>query len=163
MNRTSSDDCSAARKRALRQLSHEQPAAYAQLYETIRGEDPSRSRHSIRGRAWTRLRYQFPDRYLELYAAERGGFTSEISPDIRSKSWQRATGRLADLLADEYRQRAKVFQQQGMTQPRAYDRAMALIREAHADLFTQLLAAEYQLWTYAETIPEPDNSPAKTI
>ena len=44
-----------------------------------------------------------------------------------------------------YRARYAGFRAQGMTPQKAYDRAIAAIREGNADLFARLLAEEYQL------------------
>ena len=141
----SGDRSSVLRKRALRRLSHEQYAAYSTLYEQVLAEIPGLTRHHARGRAWTRLRYQFPDRYLELFALEQSGAGTEMPPDIRGKSWQRANARLADLRKAAYRPRFAEFRAQGMASSKAYDRAMAIVREGNADLFARLLAEEYQL------------------
>jgi hypothetical protein len=67
--RRSADHSSAARKRALRRLAREQPAAYATLYQRIR--PVAAGHYHARNRAWTQLRRQFPGRYQELYAQER--------------------------------------------------------------------------------------------
>ncbi len=133
------------RKRALRRLSHEQYAAYAALYEQVLAEIPGLTRHQARPRAWTRLRYEFPDRYLELFALEQGGIGTEVPPDIRGRSWQRANARLADLRQAAYRPRYAEFRAQGMAASKAYDRAIAVVRDGNADLFARLLAEEYQL------------------
>lgn len=145
----SGDRSSALRKRALRRLSHEQHTAYSALYEQVLSEIPGLTRHHARPRAWTRLRYQFPDRYLELFALEQSGADTEVPPDVRSKSWQRANARLADLRKSAYQPRYAEFRAQGMASPKAYDRAVAVVREGNADLFARLLAEEYQLWLTA--------------
>jgi len=134
------------RKRALCQLAREQHATYSELYEQVLSETPGLTRYQARGRARTRLRHQFPGRYLELLAAERSGAGTEVPPAIRGKSWQRATARLADLRQGAYQARFTEFRVQGMTVAKAYDRAIAAVREANADLFARLLAEEYQLW-----------------
>lgn len=141
-----SNESSIARKRALRRLSREEHTAYSALYEQVVSQIPGLTRHQVRGRTWTRLRYEFPDRYLELYALERGGVDADIPPDIRSKSWQRATARLAELREPVWRARYAEFREQGMSTAKAYDRAIAVIREANADLFARLLTEEYGLW-----------------
>ena len=41
------------------------------------------------------------------------------------------------------------FRAEGMSRPRAADRAMAALREAKSELFSRLLAEEYQLWLIA--------------
>jgi hypothetical protein len=140
----SGDRSSLLRKRALRRLSHEQHAAYAALYEQVLAEIPGLTRHQARPRAWTRLRHEFPGRYLELFALEHGGIDDDVPPELRSKSWQRACARLADLRTAAYQSRHTEFRAQGMTPQKAYDRAIAAIREDNADLFARLLAAEYQ-------------------
>jgi hypothetical protein len=142
----SGDRSSVLRKRALRRLSHEQYTAYSALYEQVLSEIPGVTRHQARGRAWTRLRYEFPDRYLELFALEHGGIGAEVPPDIRTKSWQRASARLAELRKAAYRSRYAQFRAQGMTPAKAYDRAIAAVRDGDPDLFARLLAEEYQLW-----------------
>jgi hypothetical protein len=140
----SGDRSSLLRKRALRRLSHEQHAAYAALYEQVLAEIPGLTRHQARPRAWTRLRHEFPGRYLELFALEHGGIDDDVPPELRSKSWQRACARLADLRTAAYQSRHTEFRAQGMTPQKAYDRAIAAIREDNADLFARLLAEEYQ-------------------
>ena len=132
------------RKRALRRLAREQPTAYAEIYEKIRPGEATAAH--ARGKAWTRLRRQFPDRYLELFAEEQAAPAAEIPANIRTKSWQRATASLADLRADAYRELYEQFFTGGMPEPRAYDRAMAILRETESELFTQLLAHEYKMW-----------------
>jgi hypothetical protein len=67
--RRNADHSSVVRKRALRRLAREQPAAYAALYERIRPSTPSHTH--ARNQAWTQLRRQYPRRYQELYAQER--------------------------------------------------------------------------------------------
>lgn len=141
----SRDRSSLLRKRALRRLSHEQPAAYSSLYEQVLAQTPGLTRYQARGRAWTRLRYQFPGRYLELAALENSGI-EEIPPGIRTKSWQRATARLADLCHSSYQPQFTRFRAGGMTPSRAADRAAAIVRDSNPDLFTRLLTEEYQLW-----------------
>ena len=142
----SGDRSSLLRKRALRRLSREQHAAYSALYEQVQSESAGLSRHLARERARTLLRYQFPERYLELYGLERCAGNSDVPPGIRSKSWQRATARLADLHQAAYQPRYEEFMAQGMPPAKAYDRAIAAVRERYADLFARLLAEEYQLW-----------------
>ena len=142
----SGDRSSVLRKRALCRLSREQHAAYSTLYEQVLAEIPGLTRHQARGRARTRLRYEFPDRYLELFALEQGGIGTEVPPGIRSKSWQRASARLADLRKDAHQARFAEFRVQGMGPAKAYDRAIAVVRDGNADLFARLLAEEYQLW-----------------
>lgn len=137
---------SKARKRALCRLAHEEHAAYAVHYENLNREKPGLTPHQARGQAWTRLRWQFPDRYLELFAEERGGVTAGIPADIRTKAWARATARLADLRGEACEKQSAVFRAQGMSKPKAYDRAMAAIREADTGLFTRLLVDEYEVW-----------------
>jgi hypothetical protein len=134
------------RKRALRRLSHEQPAAYAALYEQVLAETPGLTRHQARPRAWTRLRHEFPDRYLELLALEHGSTGADLPPEVRSKSWQRACGLLAERCAAAYRARYAEFRAQGMAPQKAYDRAIAAVRQGNADLFMRLLAEQYQRW-----------------
>ena len=68
-----------------------------------------------------------------------------MPPDIRGKSWQRANARLADLRKAAYRSRYAEFRAQGMASSKAYDRAIAVVRDRNADLFARLLAEEYQL------------------
>ena len=75
--------------------------------------------------------------------------------EIRSKSWQRAPARLADLQAPAYQKLLGEFRGQGMSRPRAADRAMAALREAKGDLFARLLTEEYQLWLIASAADEP--------
>lgn len=142
----SRDHSSLLRKRALRRLSREQHAAYGALYEQVLSESAGLSRHQARGRARTLLRREFPDRYLELYGLERCASDTDVPPAIRSKSWQRATARLADLHKAAYQPRYEGFMAQDMPPAKAYDRAVAAIRERYADLFARLLAEEYQLW-----------------
>jgi hypothetical protein len=151
------------RKRALRRLSHEHYLAYSALYEQVLSEIPGLTRYQARGRAWTRLRYQFPDRYFELFALEQGGIRTEVPPDPRGKSWQRACGRLADLRRTAYRSHFAEFRAQGMAPSKAYDRAVAAVREDNAGLFTRLLAEEYQRWLAASGAGAPagGSGPAK--
>lgn len=137
------------RKRALRRLSHEQYAAYSELYEQVLSETPGITRHLARPRAWTLLRRQFPDRYLELFAHGQAGIDAEVPPDIGSRAWQRASARLADLRSTDCQPRYAQFLNQGMPAPRAYDRAIAVVRNSDADLFARLLAEEYQGWLAA--------------
>jgi hypothetical protein len=132
------------RKRALRRLAHEEPAAYAAIYETVRPGEIDRA--NARGKTWTLLRYQFPDRYFELYAEEQAAPANGVPADIRSKSWARATANLADLRAGSYRKLYDRFSADGMPEARAYDRAMSLLRETESALFTELLTHEYRLW-----------------
>jgi hypothetical protein len=158
----SGDRSSALRKRPLRRLSHEHYPAYSALYEQVLSETPGLTRYQARGRAWTRLRYQFPDRYFELFALEQGGIRTDVPPDPRGKSWQRACGRLADLRRTVYRSHFTEFRAQGMAPSKAYDRAVAAIREDNAGLFTRLLAEEYQRWLAASGAgtPADDRGPA---
>ena len=139
-----SDRSSNARKRALRRLARECHADYALIYEEIRPAAGRRDR--ARGQAWTQLRYKHPDRYLELYAEESVAPGTEIPADIRSKSWQRSVAILANLKQREYRELYEGFRALGMPKARAYDRAMAGIRKANGDLFTEILTREYELW-----------------
>jgi hypothetical protein len=154
------------RKRALRLLAREHFADYTVIYEQVR--PTAQNRYQARDRARIRLRSQFPARYQELYAQEKAGPGSDIPADIRSKSWQRALGRLADLRAAAYQKRLAQFRAQGMSAPRAADRAMAALREADGDLFARLLAEEYQLWLMTAERPArismadpPAGSPAR--
>jgi hypothetical protein len=78
-----------------------------------------------------------------LFALEQSGAGTEVPPDVRSKSWQRANARLADLRKSAYQPRYAEFRAQGMASPKAYDRAVAVVREGNADLFARLLAEEY--------------------
>lgn len=139
------------RRRALCLLAREHFADYTVIYEQIR--PTAQNRYQARDRARIRLRARFPARYQELYAQEKAGPGTEIPADIRSKSWQRALGRLADLRAPDYRRQLAQFRAQGMSAPRAADRAMAALREADGDLFARLLAEEYQLWLIAAERP----------
>jgi hypothetical protein len=138
------------RKRALRRLAREQAASYAAIYEKIRPAEGAPV--NARGKAWTMLRHQYPDRYMELFAEEQIAPAAEIPAAIRSKSWSRASARLADLRADAHRESYEQFRRQGMPDPRAWDRAVAVIREADADLFTRLLTEEYRLWLFAASL-----------
>jgi hypothetical protein len=140
----SGDRSSNVRKRALRRLAREEPAVYAAIYEKVRPGEKHRA--NARGKTWTLLRHQFPDRYFELFAEEQAAPAVEIPASIRSKSWQRATASLADLRADVYRELYDQFFAGGMPEPRAYDRAMAVLRETESALFTQLLTHEYKMW-----------------
>jgi hypothetical protein len=142
-------------KRALRQLSREQYAAYSMFYELVLSETPGLTPYQARGRARTRLRHQFPDLYLELLALEQNATGVEVPPDIRTKSWQRATARLADLRETAYQARFAGFRARGMTVAKAYDRAIAAVRKAEADLFARLLAEEYQLWIAVPSHRDP--------
>jgi hypothetical protein len=132
------------RKRALRLLAREHFADYSSIYEEIR--PTAQNRYQARDRARVQLRSRFPARYLELYAQEQAGPGTDIPAEIRSKSWQRALARLADLQAPAYQKLLGEFRGQGMSRPRAADRAMAALREAKGDLFARLLTEEYQLW-----------------
>src|ERR1039458_9312640 len=101
------------------------------------------------------LRHCYPDRYLELHAQERAGPGTDVPAGIRSKSWQRAVARLADLRAPAYRELFGQFRAQGMNRPAAYDRAMAILREANSDLFTRMLTEESQLWLAVDPAGTP--------
>lgn len=149
---SSGDLSSKLRKRALRRLAREQPAAYAAIYERVRPEEPG-GVHA-RGKTWTLLREQFPDRYLELFAEEQVAPETEIPADIRAKSWNRATSNLADLHADRFNELHEQFSAK-MPQPRAYDRAVAALRQFDEPLFTRLLAEEYKLWLIVTGHSEP--------
>jgi hypothetical protein len=153
----SGDRSSDARKRALRLLAREHFADYTSIYEEVR--PAAQSRYQARDLARTRLRYRFPARYLELYAQEQAGPRTDVPADIRSKSWQRSLARLADLRTPAYQKLFAQFRAEGMSRPRAADRAMAALREANSDLFARLLAEEYQLWLIA-TAPELPTSDA---
>lgn len=147
-SRTASNRSSNLRKRALRKLSHEHYAEYSALYEHVLSLAPGMTRHRARSRAWTQLRYQFPDRYLELYAAEQAGIEDiegQLPPGVRSGCWQRANTRLAQSDKAAYQARLAEFRGPGITQSKAYDRAVAALRADHGDLFARLLAEEYQL------------------
>ena len=135
------------RKRALRLLAREHFADYSSIYEEIR--PTAENRYQARDRARVQLRSRFPARYLELYAQEQAGPGTDMPAEIRSKSWQRALARLADLQAPAYQKLLGEFRGQGMSRPRAADRAMAAVREANGDLFARLLTEEYQLWRIA--------------
>lgn len=143
----SGDRSSDARKRALRLLAREHFAEYTSIYEEVR--PAAQTRYQARDMARLRLRYRFPARYLELYAQEQAGPGTDVPADIRSKSWQRSLARLADLRTPAYQKLFMQFRAEGMSRPRAADRAMAALREANSDLFARLLAEEYQLWLVA--------------
>lgn len=153
----SGDRSSDARKRALRLLAREHFADYTSIYEEVR--PAAQTRYQARDLARTRLRYRFPARYLELYAQEQAGPGTDVPADIRSKSWQRSLARLADLRTPAYQKLFTQFRAEGMSRPRAADRAMAALREANSDLFARLLAEEYQLWLIAAA-PELPTSDA---
>jgi hypothetical protein len=147
-SRTASDRSSNLRKRALRKLSHEHYPEYSALYEHVLAETPGMTRHCVRSRAWTQLRYQFPDRYLELYALEQADIEDtgkKVPPEIRSRCWQRANTRLAHSNEETYQARLAEFRGPGITQSKAYDRAVAALRARYGELFARLLAEEYQL------------------
>ena len=145
-----------ARTRALRLLAREHYAEYAGIYAQVR---PAASdRYQARNQARMQLRHRHPDRYLELHAQEQASPGTDVPAGIRSKSWQRATGRLADLRAAAYRELFTRFRSQGMNRPAAYDRAMAVLREADNDLFTQMLAEEYRLWLAVSAAGTPGAS-----
>jgi hypothetical protein len=146
--RSSSNRSSGIRKRALRRLAREQHVDYALIYEQVYPRAGRRDR--ARGQAWTQLGHKHLGRYLELYAEESVAAGTEIPPGIRSKAWQRTTGCLADLHQREYRRLFEQFRAGGMPEPRAYDRAMAGIREANSEMFAQMLAEEYRLWLAVE-------------
>jgi hypothetical protein len=141
----SGDRSSLLRKRALRRLSREQPAAYSTLYEQVLSKTPGLTRYQARGQAWTRLRHEFPDRYLELFALGQSGIETEVPPDIRGRSWQRASAQLAYLRKTDYRSRFAGFRAQGMSPLKAYERADAALRDRDPGLFARLLAEEYLL------------------
>ena len=112
-----------------------------------------------------RLRYQFPDRYLELYALEQAGIEDKVPPGMRSRCWQRANTRLAHSDEAAYQARLAESRGPGITQSKAYDRAVAALRADHGDLFARLLAEEYQLhrakaasWPAAARRPRPSAS-----
>ena len=153
----SGDRSSDARKRALRLLAREHFAEYTSIYEEVR--PAAQTRYQARDLARIRLRYRFPARYLELYAQEQAGPGTDVPADIRSKSWQRSLARLADLRTPAYQKLFTQFRAEGMSRPRAADRAMAALREANSDLFARLLAEEYQLWLIAAA-PELPTSDA---
>ena len=145
-----------ARTRALRLLAREHYAEYAGIYAQVR--PVASDRYQARNRARMQLRHRYPGRYLELHAREQASPGTEVPAGIRSKSWQRATGRLADLRAPAYRDLFTRFRAQGMNRPAAYDRAMAVLREADSDLFTQMLAEEYRLWLAVSAAGTPGAS-----
>ena len=147
------------RKRALRLLAREHFADYSSIYEEIR--PTAQNRYQARDRARVQLRSRFPARYLELYAQEQAGPGTDIPAEIRSKSWQRALSRLADLQAPAYQKLLGEFRGQGMSRPRAADRAMAAVREANGDLFARLLTEEYQLWRIAIGTPGHGSADAR--
>jgi hypothetical protein len=138
-----------ARTRALRLLAREHYGEYAEIYEQVRPATPDR--FQARNEARMQLRHRYPSRYLELHAQEQAGPGTNVPAGIRSKSWQRATARLADLRAPAYRDLFGQFRAQGMNQPTAYDRAMAILRDADSGMFTQMLTEEYQLWLTVST------------
>jgi hypothetical protein len=147
-SRTASNRSSNLRKRALRKLSHEHYAEYSALYEHVLSQAADMTRHRARSRAWTQLRYQFPDRYLELYAVEQAGIEDiegQVPSGVRSRCWQRANTRLAQSDKAAYQARLAEFRGPGITQSKAYDRAVAALRADHGELFARLLAEEYQL------------------
>ena len=148
-----SKDADRARTRALRLLAREHYAEYAGIYEHVRPAAPDR--YQARNRARMQLRDRYPGRYMELRAHEQAASGAEVPAGIRSKSWQRATGRLADLRAPAYRESFARFRAQGMNRPAAYDRAMAVLREADSDLFTRMLTEEYQLWLAVDPAGTP--------
>jgi hypothetical protein len=133
-----------ARTQALRLLAREYYAEYAEIYEQVRAAAPDR--YSARNQARMQLCHRYPDRYMELHEQERTGPGTDVPAGIRSKSWQRAVARLADLRATTYQELFGQFRAQGMNRPAAYDRAMAILREADSELFTRILTEEYQLW-----------------
>jgi hypothetical protein len=133
-----------ARTQALRLLAREHYAEYAEIYEQVRAAAPDR--YSARNQARMQLCHRYPDRYMELHEQERTGPGTDVPAGIRSKSWQRAVARLADLRATTYQELFGQFRAQGMNRPAAYDRAMAILREADSELFTRILTEEYQLW-----------------
>jgi hypothetical protein len=145
-----------ARTRALRLLAREHHAEYAEIYEQVRAGAPDRYR--ARNQARMQLRHRHPDRYVELHAQERAGPGTDVPAGIRSKSWQRAVARLADFRAPAYRELFGQFRAQGMNRPTAYDRAMAILREADSDLFTRMLTEEYQLWRAVGTASQRGSS-----
>ena len=147
-----------ARTRALRLLAREHYAEYAEIYEEVRAAAPDR--YWARNLARVQLRHRYLDRYLELHAQERAGPGTEVPAGIRSKSWQRAVARLADLRAPAYRELFGQFRAQGMNRPAAYDRAMAILREADSELFTRMLTEEYQLWLTVGTAASQRGSSA---
>ena len=151
-----SKDADRARTRALRLLAREHYAEYAGIYEHVRPAAPDR--YQARNRARMQLRDRYPGRYMELRAHEQAASGAEVPAGIRSKSWQRATGRLADLRAPAYRESFARFRAQGMNRPAAYDRAMAVLREADSDLFTRMLTEEYQLWLAVDPAGTPGAS-----
>ena len=151
-----SNSADRARTRALRLLAREHYAEYAGIYEQVRPAAPDR--YQARNLARMQLRHRYPDRYLELHAQERAHPGTDVPADIRSKSWQRAVARLADLRAPAYRELFGQFQAQGMNRPTAYDRAMAVLRDADSALFTRMLTEEYQLWLTVSPAHTPSAS-----
>jgi hypothetical protein len=145
-----------ARTRALRLLAREHYAEYAGIYEQVR--PAALDRYQARSRARMQLRDRHPDRYLELRAQEQAGPGTDVPAGVRSKSWQRATRRLADLRAPAYRELFARFRAQGVNRPAAYDRAMAVLREADSDLFSRMLTEEYRLWLSVGAAGTPDAS-----
>jgi len=132
---------SAAGKRALRRLAGEEHAACAAICEQIRPAG-----YLARERAPTRLRYRFPARYLWFCTQERAGPGTGVQAGIGGKSWQRAVKRLAGLHAPACRELPARFRARGMSQPGACDRAMTILGEAGAGLFTRMLTGGYPLW-----------------
>jgi hypothetical protein len=149
-----------ARTRALRLLAREHYDEYAEIYEQVRPTTPDR--FQARNEARMQLRHQYPSRYLEVHAQQEACPGTNVPAGIRSKSWQRATARLADLRAPAYRDLFGQFRAQGMNQPTAYDRAMAILRDDDSDLFTQMLTEEYQLWLTVSATATPSASTQDT-
>ena len=147
-----------ARTGALRLLAREHYAEYAEIYEQIR--PAALDRYKARNQARIQLRHRYSDRYLELHAQEKAGPGTDVPAGIRSKSWQRAVARLADLRAPAYQELFGQFRAQGMNRPAAYDRAMAILREADSELFTRMLTEEYQLWLAIGTAAAQQRSSA---
>ena len=147
-----------ARTGALRLLAREHYAEYAEIYEQIR--PAALDRYKARNQARIQLRHRYSDRYLELHAQEKAGPGTDVPAGIRSKSWQRAVARLADLRTPAYQELFGQFRAQGMNRPAAYDRATAILREADCDLFTRMLAEEYQLWLAVGAATSQDGSSA---
>lgn len=65
------------------------------------------------------------------------------------------SGRPRPILLPATSQPATPSAKQGMSTAKAYDRAVAAVREANADLFARLLTEEYELW-----LAVPDDPPA---
>ena len=160
----SGDRSSVLRKRALRRASHEHYLAYSALYEQAMSETPGLTRYQARGRAWTAVlgissqtgTSSCSRSNRAVSAPKRRPIPAASPGSARAVGWLTSAGRPTGLDFAEFRA-------QGMASSKAYDRAVAAVRDDNAGVFTRLLAEEYQRWLAASGAGAPagGSGPAK--